>query len=109
MKRERETKIHQCVCETCQRHPFGAIAKQHRAINRVLAQLDEKNRRRFVGLLALQWRRGSIELLHEITGLSRMTIRRGRAEVQRVDRQTSDRIRRSGAGRQASEKKSRRF
>jgi hypothetical protein len=85
------------------------MAKQHRAINHVLAELDEKNRRRFVGLLALQWGRGSIELLRRVTGLSRMTIRRGRAEVKRVDRQTSGGIRRPGAGRQAVEKKSLRF
>ena len=106
MKSHQETKAHQCVCEICQRHPFSAIAKQHRAINRVLAGLDEKNRRRFVGLLALQWRRGSIQLLHEITGLSRMTIRRGRAEILRVDRLTPGRIRCRGGGRQAVEKKS---
>ena len=109
MKREREKNVHQCVCDTCHLHPFAAIAKHHRAINRVLAGLDEKNRRRFVGLLSLQWGRGSVQLLRLVTGLSRMTIRRGRAEVLRVDRQTSGRIRRRGAGRQAVEKKSLRF
>lgn len=106
MKREREAKLHQCVCQTCQLHPYSATAKQHRAINRVLTELDEKNRRRFVGLLALQWGRGSVELLRRVTGLSRMTIRRGRAEVQRVDPHTSGRIGRTGAGRLRLEKKS---
>ena len=109
MKRNQEPKLHQCVCETCQQHPYGVIAKEHRAINRLLAGLDEKHRRRFVGLLALQWGRGSIQLLREITGLSRMTIRRGRAEVQRIDRQTIERVRLAGGGRQAVEKKSLRF
>ena len=106
MKRGQETKVHQCVCETCQQHPDSAAAKEHRAINRLLAGLDEKHRRRFVGLLALQWGRGSIQLLSEITEISRPTIRRGRAEVQRLDRQTRGRVRRTGGGRQAVEKKS---
>jgi len=53
------------------------MAKEHQAINRVVAGLDEKNRRRFVGVLALQWGRGGIARLIEITGLSRNTICRG--------------------------------
>jgi len=44
--------------------------------------------------------------LSEITEISRPTIRRGRAEVQRLDRQTRGRVRRTGGGRQAVEKKS---
>src|SRR5262245_60645508 len=106
MKRGQETKVHQCVCETCQQHPDSAAAKEHRAINRLLAGLDEKHRRRFAGLLALQWGRGSIQLLSEITELDRMTIRRGREEVQRIDRQTVGRVRRTGGGRKTVEKKS---
>lgn len=102
----KEVKVHQCICETCQQHPYGAVAKEHRAINRLLLGLDEKHRRRLVGLLALQWGRGSIQLLSEITGISRPTIRRGRAEVQRLDRRTHMRVRRAGGGRQAIEKKS---
>lgn len=85
------------------------MAKEHQAINRVIAGLDEKNRRRFVGLLALQWGHGSIQHLSKISGISRMTIRRGRTEVQRVDRQTVGRVRHPGGGRQTVEKKSRRF
>lgn len=84
------------------------MAKEHVAVNRVLAGLDEKNRRRFVGLLALQWERGGGQRLRDITGLSRTTIGRGRAEVQRADRETAGRVRRRGAGRLAVEKNSRR-
>ena len=69
---------HVCTCDMCQQHPYSAVAEHHRAINRVLATLDEKNRRRFVGLLASQWGRGGIQRLIEITGLSRNTIVRGR-------------------------------
>jgi hypothetical protein len=96
---------HRCTCAICRDHPHSITAKEHRAINRVLTTLNEKSRRRFVGLLALQWGRGSLERLSEITGLSRPTIRRGRAEVQKVERSCeSGRVRRSGAGRLRVEK-----
>jgi hypothetical protein len=104
MKPSTKPNIHQCVCQTCKQHPHSSVAKEHHAINRVVAGLDEKNRRRFVGLLALQWGRGGIERLIEITGISRNTICRGRAEVQRADRATAGRVRRAGAGRTPSEK-----
>ena len=107
MKPSRKSNLHKCVCQTCQQHPYSAVAKEHQAINRVVAGLDEKNRRRFVGLLALQWGRGGIAQLIEITGISRNTIRLGRAEVRRADRTTVGRIRRTGAGRPAIEKNSR--
>jgi len=89
----------------CRAYPASATAKEHRAINRVLTTLDEKSRRRFVGLLALQWGWGSIERLRQVTGLSRPTIRRGRDEVQRVeDRTHPGRVRAAGAGRPEVEK-----
>ena len=106
MKKTSKSNIHRCVCQTCQQHPYSAVAKEHQAINRVVTGLDEKNRRRFVGLLALQWGRGGIARLIEITGISRNTICRGLAEVQRVDRATSGRVRQTGAGRPAIEKNS---
>jgi hypothetical protein len=68
----------------------------------VLAAFDEKGRRRFVGLLALQLGRGGVQLAHEITGLSRVTIRVGRDEISRTDRVAG--VRHSGAGRPAFEK-----
>jgi hypothetical protein len=96
---------HRCRCPVCCSHPYSSTAKEHRAINRVLKTLNEKSRRRFVGLLALQWGRGSVERLSEITGLSRPTIRRGRAEVQKAERAgTAERVRRRGAGRLRVEK-----
>jgi len=99
---------HECTCPTCRDHPYAAAAKEHAAINRVLVTLNEKSRRRFVGLLALQGGRGNLERLSEITGLSRPTIRRGRAELQRVEGAAeSSRVRRSGAGRKRVEKNSR--
>jgi hypothetical protein len=109
MKVENKPRVNQCICQDCQQHPYGNISKEHRAINRVMAGLNEKNRRRFVGVLALQWGHGAVQLLREITGLSRTTIARGRMEVQRADRSTKDRIRREGSGRPTTEKNSQRF
>lgn len=105
MKKDKKPLVHQCICQTCRQHPYSAIAKEHKAINRLLADLDEKNRRRVAGLLAMQWGRGGAKLLCEITGLSRMTIGRGRAEFEQVDRNTRGRVRRAGGGRPAIEKK----
>ena len=73
-----------------------------------MTTLDEKSRRRFVGLLALQWGRGGIALLSQVTGLSRPTIRRGRDEVSRVEKPSlHGRVRQAGAGRPAVEKNNR--
>jgi hypothetical protein len=94
--------IHRCQCEPCRAHPYSRVAQDHQAINRVVSCLDEKSRRRVVGLLASRQKRGGIECLHQISGLSRTTIRRGRAEVHRADR--SPRVRGVGAGRKAVEK-----
>jgi len=99
---------HICTCDLCREHPYSTVAEHHRAINRVLITLDEKNRRRFVGLLTLQWGRGGVQRLSEITGLSRTTIVRGREELQHARRASSvDRVRRVGAGRKRVEKNSR--
>lgn len=67
-----------------------------------MANFDEKGRRRFAGLLALQFGRGGMQLAHAITGLSRVTIRAGRKEIGRIDRNPG--VRRAGAGRPALEK-----
>ncbi len=107
MAQSKRRQIHNCGCTTCQRHPYGATAQQHRAINRVLATLDEKNRRRFVGLLAIQAGRPTriISLLSQITGLSRNTIYRGQREIERpVSKRPSLRVRAPGGGRPLTEK-----
>jgi hypothetical protein len=69
-----------------------------------MAAFDEKGRRRFAGLLALQLGRGGAQLAHAITGLSRMTIRAGQHEINRTDRTSG--VRRAGAGRPPFEKSS---
>ena len=102
--------LHQCQCNTCQSAPGSAEAKDHQSINHVVSLLHEKGRRQFVGLLALQWGRGSLEQLSVITGLSRPTIRRGREEVQQKERPAErNRVRKRGAGRKLVEKNNLRF
>ncbi len=105
MKSEKKHSVHQCACDICRAQPRSIVADEHRAINRVLASLDEKNRRRFAGLLALQWGHGGITRVSEVTGLSRPTIRRGRTEVQQAEPELErGRVRKAGAGRHAVEK-----
>ena len=77
----------------------------HRAINRVMAELDERGRRLFAGILARQHGHGGIQQVAEITGLSRVTIRRGLRESERGQAEFSDRVRRPGGGRKCVEKK----
>jgi len=107
MRQRKHRSVRRCACVNCLEHPFSAAAKNHRAINRVLMTLDERNRRRFVGLLAMQKGRGGIEVMVTITGMSRNTIRRGQQEVQRGDRSTRGRP--AGGGRKAIEKNNRPF
>jgi hypothetical protein len=83
--------LHKCGCETCGLHPYGKLAKEHKAINRVLLGLDEKNKRRFVGVLASQ--RGNIMQLSQITGLRRNTIYRGQSEVEHPSQNPASGIR----------------
>ena len=106
MKENKGRRLHKCNCEDCQQHPHSETSKEHRAINRVLASLDEKSRRRVAGMLAMKAEYGNIQRLIEITGLSRNTICRGRAEIRRVEPITlSQRVRQVGGGRPIAEKK----
>jgi DNA-binding phage protein len=99
---KKKRKLHHCTCEICERHPHSKIAKEHKAINRVLLGLDERNRRRFIGMLAGQ--RGSVTELSQITGLSRNTIYRGQREVEHPRRNPASGVRRRGGGRMTVEK-----
>lgn len=104
MQKKTKRKIHSCTCNSCQQHPYGRTAKQHQAINRVLLELNERNKRRFIGVLANQRGRGGTSQLAEITGLSRTTIVRGRKEIEHSNKALTSGIRRSGAGRPLVEK-----
>ena len=97
--------VHCCSCSGCRSQLNGPTAKQHRALNDLVATLDEKSRRLVVGLLAKQHGRGGITRFARITGLSRDTIRRGQRELAHPDQRAAGRIRRPGGGRQPVEKK----
>ena len=103
----KKKQIHPCQCASCKRALRSAEAKGPPAIHPVISLLHEKGGRQLVGLLALPGGRGGVERLSVITGLSRPTIRRGRDEVQRKERQTErDRVGQRGAGRKLVEKNS---
>jgi hypothetical protein len=97
---------YECCCSACRNYPKEGVAGDHQAINRVLAQLDERQRRLFAGLLAIRRGHGGILAVAEITGLSRTTIRRGMAELRRGVGSSARRIRKPGGGRKLVEKKS---
>jgi hypothetical protein len=83
------------------------VAREHRALNRLIAAADERTRRLLAGFLARQHGRGGIALVARITGLDRNTIARGRRELRQPSR-SSGRIRLPGAGGQRVEKKAQR-
>jgi DNA-binding phage protein len=97
--------VWRCACPDCERDPQGNLAAQHRALNTLVASLDERSRRLVVGLLAKRQGRGGVTHLARITGLSRNTIRRGQQELARPVPLPLDRVRRPGAGRKRVEKK----
>lgn len=97
--------VYRCPCLKCQHQPFGETAREHKAINRVVAGLDERQRRLFAGVLALRRGRGGLVVVARITGLCRATIRRGLAELRSGVGPIEERIRKPGGGRPRIEKK----
>ena len=104
MTKSNEKPLHVCTCSDCRHHPRSLVAKLHIGINRVVATMDEKSRRRLVGLLASQQGWGGVQQMSRITGLSRTTILRGRREIDRTNRSHGKRIRMRGGGRKPVEK-----
>jgi hypothetical protein len=98
-------RTHRCRCRGCRSRTDAELVAYHRAINRVMAELDERSRRLLAGILARQCGHGGIQQVAGITGLSRMTIRRGLRESERGQAAASDRVRRPGGGRKRVEKK----
>lgn len=98
-------RIHRCRCCECRSRSNPDLTAYHRAINRVMAELDERSRRLFAGVLARQRGHGGVQEVAEITGLSRTTIRRGLRESEWGQAVSSERVRRPGGGRKRVEKK----
>ena len=105
MADRKRKRIHRCGCQECRSRRNPEAAEYHRSINRVMLELDERNRRLFAGLLARQLGRGGIQRVFEITGLSRVTIRRGLRQCDESQVADLDRVRRAGGGRKLIEKK----
>ena len=99
---------YQCKCRDCQDELVGAIAQEHGLLNQVVMMLNEKQRRQFAGLLARQLGHGGIQRMAQITGLHRITISRGRSELEE-NQKDDGRIRCKGGGRSRIEKKIPRF
>ncbi len=95
--------LHRCDCPTCREQPDGIVAREHQAINYLVASVDERNRRLLLGFLAYRRGRGGISQLTRITGLDRNTIARGRRELLQGDPTAIGRVRRPGAGRKPVE------
>jgi len=98
--------IHHCSCPVCFREPDGTIAREHQAINRLVACIDERSQRLVAGFLARRYGHGGIALLARITGLDRNTIARGQRELDQADTPPAGRVRRPGAGRKRVEVRS---
>lgn len=107
MPKNRIKQVHRCGCDECVEQPSGEMALLHGSINRLVAALDEKHRRQFVGLLASQYGHGGIQHLSKITGLNRRTISGGKREIEQANLASAGRVRVSGGGRPKVEKKSR--
>jgi hypothetical protein len=95
---------HHCTCPMCRCQPNGAVAWEHRRINRLLVTADERTRRLVVGFLAQQQGRGGITCLAQITGMDRDTIARGQQKSRPGGGAAPPGVRQAGAGRPRAEK-----
>ncbi len=105
MTAEQIHRLFLCQCTQCLERPDTATAQLHSHILEMAALLNEKHRRQFAALMALQFGHGGITQVAEITGLSRNTIARGKRDLTVADFDSP--VRAAGAGRKLFEKKSR--
>ena len=105
MADRKRKRIRRCGCRECRSRSNRGVIKYHRSINRVMSELHEQSRRLFAGVLARQLGRGGIQRVLEITGLTRVTIRRGLRECEQAQPNDSGRVRCAGGGRKRVEKK----
>lgn len=104
---EQSHRLFLCQCTQCSERPDTATVRLHSRIIEMAALLNEKHRRQFAALMALQFGHGGIQQVAEITGLSRNTIARGKGDLTAAD--FNSRVRAIGAGRKLFEKKSHKF
>jgi hypothetical protein len=84
--------------------PGAAEQRFRQALCRLLADVDEKNRRRIAGLLALEQGFGGVQRVALLTGLSRTTVLLGRRELESGELGARDRVRAPGGGRKPAGK-----
>jgi hypothetical protein len=98
--------VHQCQCPYCsapEPHPDQEV---HRQMNLLMSRLDEQQRRWYAAVESARLGHGGDRTLSRITGLNVDTIRRGREELaDSLKHRPADRVRLSGGGRPAVEKK----
>jgi len=99
--------VYQCQCPHClgsEPHPEQVI---HRLMNLLFSRLDEQQRRWYAAVESARIGHGGDRFIALVTGLHVDTIRRGREELaDSLDSRPADRLRLSGGGRPALEKKS---
>src|SRR5260221_14302557 len=97
--------VHACACSTCRQHPHSRVAREHRAINRLLAAADERKRRLLAGLLAAKLGGGGIQQMARITGFYWNTIAQRQREFRYKPAFAIYLVRPSGAGRKSLQEK----
>ena len=98
--------VHNCECAVCQKSEDTITLAEHRQINVLLSQLNEVQRRWYIGSLSQQRGGPSDRELVKISGMDAKTIRRGRRELSDgTAEQLGTRQRPPGGGRPKSEKK----
>lgn len=88
-----------CPCSSCVEDPASDVTRFHEALRHFAADLDEKNRRRLAGLLALEHGHGGVQRFAAILGVSRTTVLLGRRELESGDLGERRRVRAPGGGR----------
>lgn len=98
--------IHHCQCGVCRSGDDKRTQELHQQINVIMSRLDEQQRRWYAAVEANRYGHGGLLLVHQITGLAKKTIQRGQREMQaELGGRPHDRIRVTGGGRPAVEKK----
>lgn len=99
--------IHKCECKKCQADGNEKEKLVHHQMNLLLSRMDEQQRRWYVAVEAQRIGHGGMTEMNEITGMHVETIRIGMRELaEDLDGRPKERIRKEGAGRPKTEKKS---
>ena len=97
-------RVHQCQCPECRSTKTNSSTKVlHEKMNILVSTLDERQRRLYAGLESKKLGHGGDRQVSLITGLNVDTIARGRRELDEPE--LLGRIRKTGGGRPAVEKK----